>query len=160
MPSNISFKDRTKIRELRKEGLSGSKIAREIGRRKKDVLAEIRKIELRPKSLEKIHFFKEPENKTAVDTFIDTLYSEGYSKQFIKKIVHEKHKTASIAYIDRRMKNEPKENTELRGDYQKEVRARGREYARNRQEGRYYRETEVYYLHPVEWAVYHSMAAI
>lgn len=145
------------IRALRDKGLSASKIAKTIHRRKQSVLDQIRRIEVRPKSIRQTHLFKEPINQGAVNAFIDALYREGYPKEFIKKLVHKKHPSASKKYIERRMNSEPKEVLSERRETEKEVRKLGKEYTKNRQEGRYFRETEQYIAHPVNWDIYHSM---
>ena len=150
----FSRKEINEIRKLRSEGLSASKVASAIHRRKKDVLSEIRIIENRPKSQRATHLFKEPIDKANTDAFIDALYRQGYSQDFIKKLVHEKHKSASKRYIDRRIHKEPKDAKAERKAYQDEIRKKGRRFAKDRINGKYYRETEHYYNQRIDWSRY------
>lgn len=149
------------ISKLLNQGLSGSAIAKRLHKRKQTVLNAIREIQNKPINPKKI---TNPKGKigsvelgTPSQAFTEALYSQGYSEKFIVKLVNAKHPETSQrkirAYIRQYKKNNPEAVAE-RKRFQADVRRQGKQYAKNRANGKYYRETRQYYTAPVNRARY------
>lgn len=148
------------ISKLLNQGLSGSAIAKRLHKRKQTVLNAIREIQNKPKNEHKITNLAGKAGSVALDynskSFVDALYSEGYSERFIAQLVNHQHPETS-KYKIRQYLSQLKQNPDAvkrHKQVQADLRKLGKTYMREREEGRYYRETETFYLHPIDWALY------
>lgn len=145
------------IIEYRKLGYSANKIAKTIHKRKQDVLNRIRQIEnTAKKPVNFIGFHKVPIEQHKVDAFIDAMYIDGYPQYLIDKIVHLKYPDATHYYIKNRIKTENAENKENRKIVIKDIRKKGKEYVKNRNNGKFYYETNSGKYGKEYWATYHE----
>ena len=101
----------TKIRELLKQGKSGSAIAKELGIRKQTALQKIRQIQGKQLNKTKITVKGRGSRQKPVKVldyaskqFIHALYVDAYPRAFIKRLVHIKHPAATYKLITAELK--------------------------------------------------------
>lgn len=110
----LSTKQKAEIKKLRRQGLSGTKIAKELHIRKQNVLSEIRKQENRPINTKKITNLKGQASKVVLPesskAFIEALYKQGYPENYISKLVNAKHSETSQYKVKQYLKQYKTDN--------------------------------------------------
>lgn len=142
-----------KIKRLLDKGYSANKIVKTIGKRKQDVLREIRQIQNKPINPVKITNPKGKIGSIELDkpsqAFTEKLYKEGYPISFIEKLVNAKHKETSQRKIRAYIKQYKTENKEAYESHKANMRfyqATGK--FKQRQDAKWFRELEYHYHEP------------
>lgn len=142
-----------KIKQLLDKGYSANSIARKIGKRKQDVLREIRQLQNKPINPVKITNPKGKKGSIALNKdsqdFTEKLYKEGYPITYIARLVNAKYKETSQrkirAYINQ-YKTENKEAYESHKTNMKFYQKTGK--FKQRQDAKWYFTLEYHYHEP------------
>jgi hypothetical protein len=144
---NFSTSQINKIKKLRTEGKSANFIAKELGRRKQDVLSQIRQIENKPINTQKITRITNTEPLDFPTTqFIEALYKSGYPEAFISKLVKAKHPENSNYRIKKYLKQYKADNPDSIDSHKTNMRFfKATNKWKQHLDAKYYRETNQHF---------------
>lgn len=152
----VTVSQRKHIADLRKQGLSGNKIAKQLHLRKQDVLSEIRKLENKPIQTKKITNIKGQASKVILpkssEAFIEALYKQGYPENYIAKLVNAKHTETSQYKVKQYLKQYKSGNADAVESHKanmKFYKATGK--WQQHLDAKYYRETETHWYKTVKY---------
>ncbi len=139
----------SKIEGFLKAGKSGSSIARSIGRRKKDTLAEIRKLTNKSVNKAKITNPKGQIGKpipTAQKPFIERLFKQGKPQYYIEKLINKKYPNISKNAVRKYLKQYKLENPDVINWHNEEMkRLKSTGKWKEHLDAKFYRETTKHY---------------
>ena len=145
-----------KIKELLKQGYSGSQIAKTLHIRKQTALDIVRQIQNKPKNVKKITNVRGRKGSIELDEqskiFTEQLYRHGYPIDFIVKLVNKKHSETSKYKIRKYIKQFAKNDA----DAVKSHKANMKFYKssgkyRQHLDAKFYKETEQHYFRAEEY---------
>ena len=139
-----------KIKRLLDKGYSANRIARTIGKRKQDILREIRQIQNKPIEYKKIANPHGQKGSVELDipskAFSEALYKSGYPIDYIIKLVNKKHPETAKNRIRRYLKQYKNENPNAVQSHKANMRlykAMGK--YKEHIDAKYFRETNEHY---------------